>query len=121
MFFDIFTTMKKILRKAVSTVTYAPPLLSFIESTYRLLSRSFFLRRHMNQTINWFIPATVKLGKYDFHLNNQDAIVSGSIAFGVYEHFATELFCRSLKPDSIVMDIGANIGLYIRSINRLHH
>jgi len=41
-----------------------------------------------------------------------DPVLSPSIALGIYENYEREIFRRLCKPGSVVVDVGANVGLY---------
>lgn len=70
------------------------------------------LRAAAQFVIKRFIPPEIKIHDVDLILNQDDAIVSGCLALGCYETYELDLFRGLLKPGMIVLDVGANIGLY---------
>ncbi|MEW6685533.1 MAG: FkbM family methyltransferase [Candidatus Edwardsbacteria bacterium] len=47
------------------------------------------------------------------YLNTEDFAIARSLLLrGFYEHLETEMFKRSIKPNMVVVDVGANIGYY---------
>ncbi len=103
--------MKNFLLRCVSfPLSFASP--DLLKSTYLFLSKIKILGKSVNDLIVFFIPKKVKLHDFDFFLNKKDALVSGGIALGVYERYESEVFLSLLKPEMIVVDIGANIGYY---------
>ncbi|MFA6007417.1 MAG: FkbM family methyltransferase [Candidatus Shapirobacteria bacterium] len=48
----------------------------------------------------------------DFWYRSDDRVIGQRIALGKFEKYETELFLNQLKKDSVVVDVGANIGYY---------
>jgi hypothetical protein len=46
------------------------------------------------------------------NLNPRDPVLSSALALGIYENYELEVFRGYCKYGVIVVDIGANIGLY---------
>lgn len=52
------------------------------------------------------------LGNLKFFYREDDKFVGQRIALGKYEEFETDLILKQVKQDSVVVDVGANIGYY---------
>jgi FkbM family methyltransferase len=89
---------------------WLPPSVSAY--VYTVLLKAPPLRRLAHAAVKTIIPERVNIGGVTLALNKNDAIVSGSLALGCYETFNLEHFIRLLEPGLIVLDVGANIGLY---------
>lgn len=50
--------------------------------------------------------------QFDFFYYAHDVFIGRPLAAGKYELFESELYRAAIKPDSVVMDVGANIGYY---------
>ena len=79
---------------------------------YTVLLKPAPIRRLAQSAIRLLIPKEVEIHGSTLVLNQQDAIVSGTVALGCYEPFNLEFFQSLLKPGMCVVDVGANIGLY---------
>lgn len=53
-----------------------------------------------------------KINDMDFWYRNGDAYVGKRIALGKYEEYETKLLLKQINSNSIVADVGANIGYY---------
>jgi FkbM family methyltransferase len=53
-----------------------------------------------------------KLNNLDFWYRSDDKIIWQRIALGKYEEYETSIFLKQLKPEMVVVDVGANIGYY---------
>lgn len=84
----------------------------FLQTVYRKLITFRLAKKILFKIASFFIPDRVNMGKYSIFLNQKDLVVSGSIAFGIYEKFEKKVFVGCLKPGMTVADIGANIGFY---------
>ncbi|MFI5250787.1 MAG: FkbM family methyltransferase [Bacteroidota bacterium] len=49
---------------------------------------------------------------FDFYYDSNDDFVGKQIAAANYEPYESKLFLENLKPNSILFDVGANIGYY---------
>ena len=58
------------------------------------------------------LPKIVRVGEIQLAINPREHIMSGLLALGFYENFERLVFDRVLKPGMVVLDIGANVGLY---------
>ncbi|MBP9732119.1 MAG: FkbM family methyltransferase [Candidatus Magasanikbacteria bacterium] len=103
--------MEKGVKKILAIILKFFPI-SILLFVYKILCKSSFLKKYINNVICAVIPESVKLGDKTLFLNKLDPIVSGSLTFGIYESFETQIFKRMLKPDMVVVDIGANIGYF---------
>jgi FkbM family methyltransferase len=70
------------------------------------------LRRMLHGLVKKFIPTSINLYGVTVLLNQNDAVVSGSLALGCYETRLLAYFAAEIKPGMFVVDVGANIGLY---------
>src|SRR5262245_21320435 len=82
------------------------------EITYTVLLRPKPLRRMAHRVLLKCIPSHVAIDALKLYLNPTDPVLSPSVAFGVYENFEQEVFRQFCKPGAVVVDIGANVGLY---------
>jgi FkbM family methyltransferase len=90
--------------------SWLPP--SAASYIYTVLLRPPPLRRLAQSAIKQLIPATMDFRGSVIALNQQDAIVSGSLTLGCYEKFVTEILESLVRPGMTFIDIGANIGIY---------
>ena len=79
---------------------------------YTVILRPAPLRAAAQFVIKRFIPRELAFRGVRLALNQDDAIVSGSLALGTYEEFELSVFESFLAPGKKVYDIGANIGLW---------
>ncbi len=82
------------------------------EFVYTTVLRPTWLRARVNRLIIALLPAFVRIGNAVVVLNPQDPVVSGALALGVYERCEIALMQRLCKPGQVMVDIGANVGLY---------
>lgn len=86
-----------------------PGALSF---TYKTMLSSAPLRRITDRLLLALVPEAIDLPEGRLFLNKNDAVVSGALALGVYEPGMVTLFRKTLASNMVVVDIGANLGLY---------
>lgn len=79
---------------------------------YTVLLKPAPLRWLANKMLLMVIPASVRLPEGRLFLNPRDPVVSGALAFGVYEPYQLNVFRTYVHEGDTVLDIGANIGLY---------
>ncbi len=108
---DLPNRIKKLLLRVMSFFVSLLPSGS-IESVYRTITKFKPFKILINTCVTFFIPEKIKIGNLSLFLNQKDAVVSGSLAMGVYESFESQVFLEKLKDDMVVVDIGANIGYY---------
>ncbi len=82
------------------------------EFVYTVLLRPRPLRAAANACIRAVLPRTVRCGPIRVALNPQDPVVSGALAFRVYERSEIAFVRRAVGPGMTVLDVGANVGLY---------
>jgi len=86
--------------------------MSVAEFIYTVLLKPPPLRRAANGVIRALLPPRVQLGAASVWLNPQDPVVSGALAFRVYERGETAFFRSRFQPGMTFIDVGANVGLY---------
>lgn len=79
---------------------------------YTVLLKPAPLRFIANKILLSVIPKTVRVTEGVITLHSKDPVISGALAFGVYEPFQIETFRTQVQAGDVVLDIGANIGLY---------
>jgi FkbM family methyltransferase len=79
---------------------------------YTVLLKPPPLRRLAQWVVKRLIPPVMNFRGAPLALNQQDAIVSGSLALGFYETFVIDVIENLLRPGMTFLDVGANIGLY---------
>ena len=82
------------------------------EITYTVLLRPRLLRHLAHRVLLMCVPSHVTLDGLKLYLNPSDPVLSPSIALGIYENYEREIFRQFCKPGLIVVDVGANVGLY---------
>ncbi len=71
------------------------------------------LRSATNAILRRMIPERIALPTGEtLCLNQDDAVVSGALSLGIYEHAMTRTFLDRLRPGTTFVDIGANLGYY---------
>lgn len=85
---------------------------SFPTKIYHAVSVFPPLKRAAHLFIRSFIPESISIEEGIISLNQKDVTVSGALALGAFEKREIETFRKSLKENMVVVDIGANIGLY---------
>jgi len=86
--------------------------MSVAEFIYTVLLKPPPLRRAANSVIRALLPQRVRLGTASVWLNPQDPVVSGALAFRVYERGEITFFRSRFQPGMTFIDVGANVGLY---------
>lgn len=86
--------------------------MSMAEFLYTTATRFPWLRAIINRMILAILPTSVRVGNARIMLNPQDPVISGALTFGVYEKSEIELMRRFCRPGRVMVDIGANVGLY---------
>jgi FkbM family methyltransferase len=86
--------------------------MSVAEFIYTVLLKPPPLRRAANGVIRALLPPRVQLGAASVWLNPQDPVVSGALAFRVYERGEIAFFRSRFQPGMTFIDVGANVGLY---------
>jgi len=82
------------------------------EFVYTILLKPRLLRRAANAAIRASLPEHVRVGEAIVWLNPNDPVVSGALAFGVYERGEIAFFRSRFGADMTLVDVGANVGLY---------
>lgn len=82
------------------------------ELLYAYIGKFPFARSLVNRIILMIIPSSVRINNAIVMLNTKDPVISGALTFGVYEKTEIALMQRICKPGYVMLDIGANIGLY---------
>jgi FkbM family methyltransferase len=93
-----------------SVLSWLPP--SAATYIYTVLLKPPPLRRLAQRVVKRLIPPVMNFRGAPLALNQQDAIVSGSLALGFYETFVIDVIENLLRPGMTFLDVGANIGLY---------
>ncbi len=101
--------MKKIL---LITIRFFGAILPQTVPELIYTSLPAFLKRPVNALLYSFIPEYIKIGTVEIALNKKDPVVCGALTLGVYEKCESRLIQEKLKPGMIVVDLGANVGLY---------
>ena len=91
-------------------LSWLPPSAAYY--IYTVLLKPKLLRQLAQSVIKRLIPPTIDFRGTRIALNQDDAIVSGSLALGCYETFVTDVLEALLRPGMTFFDVGANIGIY---------
>jgi FkbM family methyltransferase len=86
--------------------------MTIAEFVYTVLLKPRPLRRVTNACIRSMLPRSVRYGSARIILNPNDPVISGALAFRVYEKGEIAFVRKMLKPGMTMLDIGANVGLY---------
>lgn len=81
-------------------------------ATYRLLVRFAWTRRIVHRALRSTIPESLRIPEGVLFLNRDDPAISAALAMGAYERRETDLFRGLVRPGMVVLDVGANLGLY---------
>lgn len=82
------------------------------EFIYTVLLKHRAMRNAANRVIRALLPARVAVGSAWIHLNPSDPVISGALAFRVYERSEIAFFRSRFRPTMTLIDVGANVGLY---------
>src|SRR5215472_8514925 len=82
------------------------------EFIYTVVLKPRFIRTLVNKAILTIVPETIRVGRAVVCLNPRDPVVSGALTLGVYERPEIKLVSNILREGMIVVDVGANVGLY---------
>jgi FkbM family methyltransferase len=82
------------------------------EFVYSVLLRPRPLRAAANFLLRASVPRSVVRHGATIVLNQDDPIVSGALALGVYEPDETRFFLSACRPGMTFLDVGANCGYY---------
>jgi FkbM family methyltransferase len=86
--------------------------MSLAQFVYTVLLKPPPLRRAANAAIRALLPERVRVGQAAVWLNPDDPVISGALAFGVYERGEIAFFRSRFRADMTLIDVGANVGLY---------
>lgn len=86
--------------------------LGLVEFVYTVVLKPRPLKAAANRVIRWLLPHTIQYGPAKVVLNPKDPVVSGALAFRVYERSELVFVSNALKPGMTMLDVGANVGLY---------
>ncbi len=92
------------------------------EFTYTVLLRPRPLRTAANALLRTILPPTRRVHGALIHLNPEDPVISGALTLGLYENEEIAFFERVIEPDTVFVDVGANVGLYTAlALKRIRH
>ncbi|MCU1337789.1 MAG: methyltransferase, FkbM family [Bryobacterales bacterium] len=86
--------------------------MSLAEFVYTVLLRPKGLKSGANWLIRRMLPKRLQYHGVILALNPRDPVVSGALLFRVYENAELRVYEHLLEPGMIVVDVGANVGLY---------
>jgi len=95
------------------------PAMSLAEYIYTVLLKPKPLKALANAVLLRIIPESLKIGPAILHLDPSDPVISGALTLRVYEPSEQALLAKYLHGDMIMVDIGANMGLY--TAVSMHH
>ena len=82
------------------------------EFVYTVLLKPPPFRLAANAAIKTLLPKTVTVGEAIVWINPNDPVVSGALAFRVFERDEISFFSSHFSRDMTLIDVGANVGLY---------
>jgi FkbM family methyltransferase len=82
------------------------------EITYTVLLKPRLLRHLAHRILLRYVPSHVTVDGAKLYLNPSDPVLTPSVALGIYENYEREIFRRFCNPGAVVVDVGANVGLY---------
>ncbi|NOY97805.1 MAG: FkbM family methyltransferase [Chloroflexi bacterium] len=86
--------------------------MSFAEFVYTEVLKPRPLRALTNAVLLRIIPEKLSIGSATLYLNPNDPVLSGALTLRVYEHSELHFFQEYCRDDMVLVDVGANIGLY---------
>jgi FkbM family methyltransferase len=99
-----------LLRAGGYFAKFLPPRLP--EIVYTVLLKPGWLRKMTHRILLRLSPSEVTVEGAKLYLNPSDPVLTPSVALGIYENYEQEVFRQFCKPGAVVVDIGANVGLY---------
>ncbi|WP_395746994.1 FkbM family methyltransferase [Prosthecobacter sp.] len=93
--------------------------MNFPEFVYTVLLKPRPLKKLANRVLLWMLPERIKIGQAVVCLDPDDPVVSGASALGVYEKDELRFFQDHCRPGMVVVDVGANVGIYTAMALRL--
>jgi FkbM family methyltransferase len=95
------------------------PAMSFAQFIYTEVLKPKPLKALTNAILLRIIPEKIQIGPATMYLDPCDPVVSGALTLRVYEPSEQAFFAKYLRGDMILVDIGANMGLY--TVVSMHH
>ena len=86
--------------------------MNFPEFVYTVLLKPRPLKKLVNRVLLWMLPEQIRIGNAIVCLDPDDPVVSGASAIGVYEKDELKFFRQHCAPGMVVVDVGANVGIY---------
>jgi FkbM family methyltransferase len=86
--------------------------MSFAEYIYTEVLKPKTLKTITNAILLHILPKTIQVGPGTICLNPKDPVVSGALTLRVFEPSEVHFFQKYCRGDMVVVDIGANVGLY---------
>jgi FkbM family methyltransferase len=86
--------------------------MNLAEFIYTTVLRPPLIQSLANKLILAILPTSVRVGNATVIINPHDPVVSGALTLGVYEKREISFMQRVCKPGQVMVDVGANVGLY---------
>ena len=86
--------------------------MSFAEFIYTEVLKPKPLKALANAILLRIIPESIQVGPATLHLDLSDPVVSGALTLRVFEPSELAFFQKYCRGNMILVDIGANVGLY---------
>lgn len=86
--------------------------MSFAEFIYTEVLKPKPLKALTNAILLRIIPESIQVGPATLHLDLSDPVVSGALTLHVFEPSELAFFQKYCRGNMILVDIGANVGLY---------
>ncbi len=93
--------------------------MSIAEFIYTEVLKPKPLKALANAILLRIIPESIRIGPAILYLDRSDPVVSGALTLRVYEPSEQALFAKYLHGNMMLVDIGANLGLY--TVVSMHH